>query len=202
MATSPTTVQFPDDPMQYEVVTWDQLTNLIFLVAQKITADNLHFDRIVSLAKGGWPMARTLADFLKVREASSIGTRSYTGIGERATKLEVYQDLHEIKGEKLLLLDDVSDTGKTLEFALEYLQKRGADSVSTATVYYKPHSIFKPNYFAKETSSWIIFPYEIIETSILLHDRWQKNSLPLKEITKRLGSIGCSPEWQKFLSIT
>ena len=78
--------------------------------------DGKKFDRIISLAKVGWQMARMLADFLDIKEASSIGTRLYTGIGKRSGQVEIYQDLHDIVGENVLLLDDVSDTGKTLQF--------------------------------------------------------------------------------------
>lgn len=192
---------FAHDAVTYEVPTWEELTDLIFVVAQKITADNLKFDRIVSLAKGGWPMARTLADFLDIRDASSIGTRLYSGINEQLENLEIYQDLHDIKSERILLLDDVSDTGKTLHFIHEHILSLGAASVTTATVYYKPHSIFRPDYFSEETSSWIIFPYEVIEASVLLNDTWKKQGKSQEEIISRLEKIGCKQAWLKFLKL-
>ena len=195
------TITFPHDPIKYEVLSWDHMTDLIFLVAEKIAADNLKFDRIVSLAKGGWPMARTLADFLEISEASSIGARSYSGIGEHTSVPEVYQGMHDISGEDILLFDDLSDTGKTLEFINNYLLKRGAKSVTTATVYYKPHSVFKPDYYGKVTSSWVIFPYEILEASRLLTSKWQKQDMPEKEISTRLDSIGCQKSWRQFLDM-
>ncbi|MDQ5950877.1 MAG: uncharacterized protein QG639_154, partial [Patescibacteria group bacterium] len=141
------TITFPQDSMSYDVLSWNEMTDLLFSVAQKITADGKKFDRIISLAKGGWPMARMLADFLDIREASSIGTRLYSGIGKRTGQVEIYQDLHSINGQNVLLLDDVSDTGKTLQFVHSYLKEREVASVTTATVYYKPHSVFKPDYF-------------------------------------------------------
>lgn len=196
-----TSLTFPNDPMSYEVLSWDELTDLLFTVAKRITDDDCQFDRIVSLAKGGWPMARMLADFLKIREASSIGTKLYSGIGEQTGQVEVYQDLDNIVGQKVLLLDDVSDTGKTLQFVYDYLKEKSVTSITTATVYYKPHSVFKPDYYGKDTSSWIIFPYEVIESSILLHDKWQKQKVPQTDIKSRLASIGCKPEWMKFLKI-
>lgn len=195
------TITFPQDSMSYDVLSWNEMTDLLFSVAQKITADGKKFDRIISLAKGGWPMARMLADFLDIREASSIGTRLYSGIGKRTGQVEIYQDLHSINGQNVLLLDDVSDTGKTLQFVHSYLKEREVASVTTATVYYKPHSVFKPDYFGAETSSWIIFPYEVIESSKLLHDRWLKQGISQKEIVVRLDQIGCKPEWKEFLGL-
>lgn len=198
----PRTFSFPQDSITYEVPRWAELTDLIFLVAQKISANNLEFDRIVSLAKGGWPMARTLADFLKIRDTSSIGTRLYSGINEQLENLEIYQDLHDIKGERILLLDDVSDSGKTLHFVTNHIKKQGAASVITATVYYKPHSIFKPDYYSAETTSWIIFPYEIIESSLLLNTTWLKQGIDRAERILRLEKIGCKQEWLEFMQLS
>lgn len=192
---------FPNDSISYEVLSWDELADLLFVMAQKITEEGKKFDRIISLAKGGWPMARMLADFLSIREASSIGTRSYSGIGESTDTVEIYQDLHDISGEHILLLDDVSDTGKTLSFVNQYLQSKQAVSVTTATVYYKPHSVFKPDYYGAQTSNWIIFPYEVIESAVLLSERWEGQNIGIDEILGRLKMIGCKKEWQVFLGL-
>ena len=57
-----------------------------------------------------------------------------------------------------------------MKVALEHLVKMGANSVKTVTIYYKPHSVFKPDYYADVTSDWIIFPWERLETTKLLLD--------------------------------
>jgi hypoxanthine phosphoribosyltransferase len=64
-----------------------------------------------------------------------------------------------------LVVDDVSDTGWSLKVATEYLLEKSAASVRTVTIYFKPHSIFKPDYFAGTTSDWIIFPWERLEAT-------------------------------------
>lgn len=194
-------ITFPNDSLSYELLSWDEMTDLLFTVAQRITDDGKQFDRIISLAKGGWPMARMLADFLNIREASSIGTRLYSDIGEQTSQVEIYQDLHDVVGQRVLLLDDVSDTGKTLKFVHEYIQKKGVTSITTATIYFKPHSVFKPDYFAAETSSWIIFPYEVVEVAVQLHQKWSKQQVGQAEIIERLDKIGCKPEWREFLGL-
>lgn len=192
---------FPNDPISYEVVRWHELTDLIFIIAQQVKEQGLEFDRIISLAKGGWPMARTLADFLGIREASSIGTRLYNGIGQVSEKVEIYQDLHDVSNERLLLIDDVSDTGKTLQHVLKHMEKSQAASLHTATVYFKPHSVCKPDFYSKETTHWIIFPYEVIESALELQQKWQDSGVSKSEIIERLDQIGCKKEWRTFLGI-
>jgi hypoxanthine phosphoribosyltransferase len=68
------------------------------------------------------------------------------------------------RGKRVLIVDEVADTGKSLKMVREHIVQEGAEEVKTATVYYKPWSVVRPDYFAKETSDWIVFPWEIKET--------------------------------------
>jgi hypothetical protein len=74
----------------------------------------------------------------------------------------------DIRGKRVLVVDDVSDTGESLKVALDHMLDKGATGVKTVTVYYKPHSTFKPDFFADSTSDWIIFPWERLEATKLL----------------------------------
>lgn len=189
---------FPKDSSSYIVPSWYDLADIVFNVAKKIEADAKEFDRIVSLAKGGWPTARMLADFLQIRDGSSIGAKLYDGFDVSSDAPEVYQDLETVKGQHLLLFDDVSDTGKTLKFVYDHLMKRGAASVTTATVYHKPHSVFLPDYFGEETDSWIVFPYEIVEMISLLDKKWSEQGTANQEINKRMNKMGFKSSWVEY----
>ena len=59
---------FENDSISYVAPTWEELHALAFEMAQQIRASDHSFDRVVTLAKGGWPMSRSLADFLEVSE--------------------------------------------------------------------------------------------------------------------------------------
>jgi len=63
-------------------------------------------------------------------------------------------------GGKVLVVDDVADTGRTLKFACRYVRRRGAKAVKTATLGCKPHAEFIPDYFVFKSSRWIVFPWE------------------------------------------
>ncbi len=183
--------QFDNNGAAFITPTWEELNQLAFAVAQKILTDGAQFDRIVTLAKGGWPMTRSLVDYLNVREVASIGIKFYAGINKRMSRPEIYQDLPVIvKGESVLLFDDVADSGESLEFTREYLLDQGVASVKCATLFYKPHSTFKPNYFAGETTAWIIFPYETLESMKLLEETWLKQGLKKAAIIDRFIKLG------------
>ncbi|MGD9129926.1 MAG: phosphoribosyltransferase family protein [Candidatus Woesebacteria bacterium] len=183
-------IEFPNEEIKYIRPSWDDLNQLTFLISKEIIRSGMHFDRILTLAKGGWPMTRSLVDFLAIKNIASIGVKFYSGINTRLKEPKIYQDIPtSIENEKILLFDDVADTGGSLKFVTEHLNNNGAQNVSTATLFYKPWSKIKPDIFAVETDTWIIFPYELGETIKLLKDRWQKQNLEPEEINRRLQTL-------------
>ena len=61
---------------------------------------------------------------------------------------------------EVLIVDDVADSGKSLKVVKEHILQQDAEVAKVATLYYKPWSIVKPEYFEKETSRWIVFPWD------------------------------------------
>ena len=136
-------IKFPGEKTTFIAPTWDEMNQLAFEVSQKIIKDKKKFDRIVTLAKGGWPMTRSMVDFLSVDKVASIGVKFYGGINQKLTRPQIYQDLPEpIKGERILLFDDVADSGGSLEFVQQRLLKFHPKSITTATLLYKLWSTF------------------------------------------------------------
>lgn len=194
---------FSNDPIQYVAPSWDDLDRLAFEISKQITEDNISFDRIVTMAKGGWPMARPLVDYIQASEVASIGIKLYKGIDQRHKEPEMYQNIPvDISGETLLLFDDVADTGETLEFVKKYLEGRGAKKIYTAALFYKPHSCIKPDYFAAETIAWIIFPYELRETMDVLIDKWESEGLDETSILERFVTLGFKKDMVEYFYST
>ncbi len=191
-------INFPNEKISFSAPSWVDLYQLTFDLAAKIKASGQNFDRIVTLAKGGWPMTVSLVDLLDLNQVASIGVKFYTGVNERLPQPEVYQALPvEVKGEKVLLFDDVADTGESLKFVTDYLLGAGAASVSTATLLYKPHSKLKPDFFGAQTDTWIIFPYDLVESITNLGVKWQAAGLSVSEIEQRLQEFGFKLSWLK-----
>jgi hypothetical protein len=70
----------------------------------------------------------------------------------------------DVKGKRILLVDDVADSGASLTVAKKYLRKLGASEIRIATLHYKPASAIKPGYFAETTEAWVNYPWEREET--------------------------------------
>ncbi|KKW10146.1 MAG: putative phosphoribosyltransferase, partial [Microgenomates group bacterium GW2011_GWC1_49_7] len=157
--------------------------------AQKLAASILNreasFDEIVAISRGGLTLGHLLSDFLRI-PISTITIQSYTDIQTAGVATLTAKLQNSIKQKHILLVDDVSDTGKTLKRAIKYLHRAGAPNVTTVTMFYKPHSIYRPDYFAELTTKWILFPYEPTEMILL--------------ITKQMEAAGKSKaQVQKFL---
>jgi uncharacterized protein len=159
------------DSRNYVAPGWDQVYVMLLDLALRIRKSGFKADLIVGVSRGGWAPARILSDLLENTRTANIRIEFYTGLAKTSSKPIITQPISDIiAGKNALVVDDVSDTGESLKVALEHLLKMGAASVKTVTIYYKPHSILKPDYFADSTSDWIIFPWERLEATTLLID--------------------------------
>jgi hypoxanthine phosphoribosyltransferase len=146
-------------------------------LAKKIVASRFVPDVIVGVSRGGWIPARVLCDLLSVPVLANIGVEFYTGIGKTKRRPRLTQPLSaEVSGKKVLVVDEVADTGQSLKLAQEQIIKEGAKEVKTATMYTKLRSAIEPDYHQEKISCWIVFPWEIKETirSIVAGSRLEK----------------------------
>ncbi len=187
------------DGIKYIAPSWEEMGNLTFLLSKMIMRSGKKYDRVVALAKGGWTWARTLVDYLRIDNIASIHIKFYSGVRKTNVKPVILQSLStSINNEKILLLDDVADSGKTLQLAQEYLLKCGAKNVDTATLFYKPHSVYKPEYYAYTTSAWVIFPHEVREIIELSGSAWLKKGLKKNEVLARFKNLNLPEEQVKY----
>jgi len=142
-------------------VSWDDIDELSLSLAERIISSGFKPDAIVGIMRGGWIPARILADLLGVDILDAIEIKFYRGIGETREKPVVTRPpLSDLRDKSVLLVDDVSDTGKSLSVAVSALVLLGPARIRTATLYIKPWSMSVPDYYAASTESWIIFPWE------------------------------------------
>jgi len=134
------------------------------IVVNKILDSAFQPDIIVGILRGGYIVAKIIGDLLGVNEVGSLEIKFYKGIGEVSERPIVTQPLvHYVRDRKVLVADDVADSGRTLQVASELVKLHGAREVKTATLYFKPRSIFIPDFYAATTSKWIVFPWEYAE---------------------------------------
>lgn len=114
---------------------------------------------IVGIARGGLIPAVRLSHLLGDKLLRMIHIKFYKGVDLRQEKPELLADVGKLP-KKVLIVDDVADTGETLEFVREHVRRKGAKEVRVATIAYKPRSKLKPDYYVFETDKWIVFPWE------------------------------------------
>ena len=184
-------ISFKGEKISYTAPTWEEMGEYCFLLAKEIIKSGEKFDRLVTLAKGGWTWSRTMADYLRFKNVASIHIELYADFVKKTKSPVLLQALPvTVRKEKILLFDDISDTGETTAFAKKYLQMSGTESIKLATLFYKPWSIMKPDFFVSQTRSWLILPHEVREAVDHIGGPWLKKGINKKEVLKRFVKIG------------
>jgi len=131
---------------------------------------------LVGVWRGGAPIGISVQEVLEFNgiecDHIAIRTSSYTGINQQAKTVRVHAIDYLVSRlsfeDQLLLIDDVFDSGRSLEAVIAELQRRCRrnmpEQVKIATVYYKParnKSSFKPDFYIRETDQWLVFPHEV-----------------------------------------
>ena len=177
----------------FDVPSWDEIYSLLLELAHKIRIECLEIDYIVAVARGGWLPTRVLSDLLGNSNLATVSAESQTDIlGGRGKPSLIQSTSVDVKGKCLLLVDDIADTGNSLKLVLDHLNYKGAKLIHTATLYYKPWSILIPEYFEKETTKWIVFPWEIRETLNILLNRYGREILLFEKEIEKLVNGGMS----------
>ncbi len=160
------------------VLTYDDIWFLTNDLVKKIRNENFKPDVLIGIARGGLVVTRLLSDIMDNLKVAIIGVGFYKGINETEKDPILTQELSlELADQKVLLIDDVSDTGKSFEFAVKYLKSKNLQEFKTAALHFKPQSTFKPDFFICETSKWIVYPWEYMEfTRLYIKKQLEKNS--------------------------
>jgi uncharacterized protein len=144
-----------------ETLTWDGFGQATRDLARTIVADGFAPDVVVAIARGGLLPAGAIAYGLGVKSCGALNVEFYTGIGtvlEAPELLPPDLDLAYLPGKRVLLVDDVADSGRTLALAVSMLEEAGAE-VRSVCIYTKPGSVATPDYSWRETDLWIDFPW-------------------------------------------
>ena len=187
--------------LEFEVPTWNQIYDMLLNLTEKIRKNGFKPDIIVGVSRGGWPPARVLSDLMGNSNLANVRAEFYLGVAETKEEPVLTQQVSmEVAGKKVLVVDEVADTGKSLKLVKEHIIEKGATEVKIATVYYKPWSIVKPDYYERETSCWIVFPWEIKETVRKIVKRCREKRKSIEEETAKLVKAGISTELvERFL---
>ena len=151
--------------MKFIAPSWDEILAKSIKLAEKIRrAEKEQFDGIVGISRGGLALTRILSDLLDTQNVMITRCEYYTDIGEKKKKPVITQKIQgNISGKRILVVDDVADSGESLSVIKEYLLSKHPSDLKVSTIFVKPWSKMLPDYFVARTDAWIIFPWEYYE---------------------------------------
>ena len=144
-----------------EILTYELFGTAVRELAQQVADDGFEPDLVLSIARGGLGLGMGLGYALGVKNLSAVNVEFYTGVD---TRLDVPIMLPptpaavDLSGLKVLVADDVADTGKTLEIVRDFLAEHVAEA-REAVIYEKPWTVVRPAYVWRRTERWINFPW-------------------------------------------
>ncbi len=153
-----------------------QLLEDSFRLAKAIYDSNWHPNHLLAIWRGGTPIGIAIHEYFRYLDKEVhdgvVQVRSYAGVGKRQCEVRI-SDISEFanglsRDGKLLIVDDVWETGHTVNLLLQKLKKTaGTDmppEIRVACPWYKPsHSQYrsKPDFYLHTTTDWLVFPHEL-----------------------------------------
>ena len=171
-----------------------------FQLAWNIYESGFKPNYIIGVWRGGAPVGIAVQEFLSVLGIKSdhvaIRTSYYSGIDSRNDSVQVYglnYVIRQLESEdKLLIVDDVHDTGNSVNQIILDLKKackKNTPEIRVATPYFKPNKNLtnnKPDYFIHETDQWLVFPHELQGLTL---DEIKSNKPELKNLILKIKSL-------------
>jgi uncharacterized protein len=151
----------PSDDADREVMTWAGFGGASRALAQQVASSGYRPDLVLAIARGGLAVAGALAYALSVKNCFAMNVEFYTGIDQRIevpVMLPPLLDMVDITGMRVLVADDVADTGRTLELVHQVIESHVREA-RCAVLYQKPRSRIDCEYVFKRTDKWINFPW-------------------------------------------
>ena len=144
-----------------EILGWEQCGEASRELAKMVADDGYEPEMILSIARGGLCIGGALGYALAVKNTYTMNVEFYTGVDERLEVPRILPpapDFVDLGQAKLLIVDDVADTGHTLKSVHDFCAGKVGE-VRTAVIYEKSHSVVQCDYVWKRTDLWINFPW-------------------------------------------
>ena len=146
-----------------ERLDWSRFGTAARELAQLVCDDGFRPDLILSIARGGLFVAGSLGYALDVKNLHVVNVEFYTGVDQRLempVMLPPVPHAVDLSGARVLVADDVADTGATLRLVKDFCAELVAE-VRCAVIYEKPRSTVRCEYVWRRTDRWIDFPWSV-----------------------------------------
>lgn len=167
--------------MQKLFISAEELLIDAFKLANAIYLSEYQPDYIVGIWRGGTPVAIAVQEFLEYKgiktEHTAIQTSSYYDLGKQSDKIRVTGIDHLLNNishvERLLIIDDVFDSGRSISAILDALTENQAcplpANIKVACLWFKPSrnaTQITPDFYLHTTDKWLVFPHELMHLSL------------------------------------
>ena len=158
--------ELPDE-FPCTITNWEYIYSRCRDVADDVRAAEFEPDVVVALARGGWFAGRCLCDFLGLDDLVSLKIEHYVGTAEKGEEPELRYPLADgaVAGKDVLVVDDIADTGQSLQAAADCVAERDPNSVRTATLQLLDTSEYEPTFVGEHLSewTWVVYPWNFLE---------------------------------------
>ncbi len=137
-------------------VSWEEFEKMSYELAEKVKGK---VDVIIGILRGGYFPAHMIAERLGL-EIYVIRYKSYVKTKKVGKPVLTLPLVGNINGKRVLLVDDICDTGDTLKAAKDLLKQYNPSEVLVATLFIKPSCEERPEFWMEESDEWVEFPWE------------------------------------------
>lgn len=174
--------------MKFYKISWQQYEKECLKLARKIK--HIKFDKIVAISRGGLVVARIFSDLLST-PISHITIESYRDLRQKKHTLITETPSTNFNQQRILIVDEIADSGRTLKRAISYFKNFLTKRVYTLALFVKSHTKPLPHFWSKKIDAWIIFPYEVRET----YEAFMKLFKSKGKVREKLLEVGFE-KWQ------
>lgn len=115
---------------------------------------------LIGIARGGLTLTHAMAEGLELRSVQTLRTELYDAMDKRES-ISIFGDCHLGDASRVLVVDDIADSGETLDAIMQNLQVKNPDIMfKSCTLFYKKTSIYEPHFWINEANDWIDFFWE------------------------------------------
>lgn len=151
-----------EDSFSCELISFNYGLRLSKILSRKIKASGYMPDLIVAIGRGGYVPGRLISDFLLFNDLTSMKIEHYARAADMRAEAKIRFPISvDITGKKVLVVDDLTDTGETLSLAVDYVWSLKPADVRTAVLQHKTCSTFMPDFYAQKIIKWrwVIYPW-------------------------------------------
>lgn len=177
-----------EKPFKCHMVNWDEAHRLAKILACRIKSSGFKPDFVIGIGRGGLIPACIVCDFLLQKDLAAIKVEHW-GTAEKQEKAIIKFTLPmDICGKKILIVDDVADTGDTLSETMGYIRGLNPSESKTAVLHYKTCSTFVPDYWGEKQHEWewIMYPWALYEELTVFIERLLIMPLSFEDVRKGL----------------